>query len=309
MQHSSTKLRVNGYNRKTFLTQSLKITGGLSLLSVPGLAMANTLLPTQNEYTVQQVMDIILKEVPGAPFKDTVDTLKSGDGNNKVTGIITTMFATIALIKTAMQQKANFIIAHEPTFYNHADDKQMVKDNNIVQEKVDLLAKHNITIWRFHDYCHALVPDAISYGVAKKAGWLSYYKQGETILELPPVSFTTLVQHVKKSLQIAHLRVIGNPTQSCQRIALLPGAWGAKRQISTVLEKKPDVLIIGEAQEWETVEFIRDARLLGHHTALVVLGHSASEEPGMEWMADWLKPKLPGIKITHVASNDPFTWM
>lgn len=309
MQHSSIKSGNSGYNRKTFLTQSLKLAGGLSLLSVPGVATATPLLPVQKDYTVQEVMDIILKEVPGAPFKETVDTLKSGNAANKVTGIITTMFTTINVIHTAVKQNANFIIAHEPTFYNHLDDKEQVKDNTIVQQKAALLAKHNITVWRFHDYCHSLVPDAISYGVAKKAGWLSYYKQAEPVLQIPPIRFQALVQHLKQSLGIAHVRVIGDAQQNCQRISLLPGASGGKDQLSVVLETKPDVLVIGEASEWETVEFIRDARLLGSHTALIVLGHSVSEEPGMEWVAQWLQPRLPGVKITHVASGDPFTWM
>ncbi len=297
------------YNRKTFLSHSLKMAGGLSLLSLPGAALAAQLPSAQKEYSVQDVMDIILKEVPGAPFKETVDTLKSGNANDKVTGIITTMFSTITVINEAVKQHASFIIAHEPTFYNHTDDKEFVNNNPVVQQKAALLAKHNITVWRFHDYCHSLVPDAISYGVVKKAGWLSYFKQDSFTLEIPAIKFNALVQHLKQSLNIAHLRVIGDEHQTCQRIALLPGAAGGKAQISAVLETAPDVLIIGEASEWETVEFIRDARLLGFKTALIVLGHSVSEEPGMEWVAAWLTPKLPEIKITHVPSNDPFTWM
>jgi putative NIF3 family GTP cyclohydrolase 1 type 2 len=49
--------------------------------------------------------------------------------------------------------------------------------------------------------------------------------------------------------------------------------------------------------------------MLGMDISLIVLGHTVSEEPGMEWMAEWLQPKLPGIKVTHIASNDPFTWV
>jgi putative NIF3 family GTP cyclohydrolase 1 type 2 len=58
-----------------------------------------------------------LKEVPGAPFEQTVDTLKSGNRDIIVTGVVATMFATIEVIRKAIAMKANFIIAHEPTFY------------------------------------------------------------------------------------------------------------------------------------------------------------------------------------------------
>ncbi|AXY78869.1 hypothetical protein D3H65_32595 [Paraflavitalea soli] len=243
------------------------------------------------------------------PKQDTVDTLKSGQASQVVTGIVTTMFATISVIEEAARLKANFIMAHEPTFYNHKDDTDWVKNNKVVQQKQELLAKHGIAVWRFHDYCHSLKPDAISYGVAKKTNWLPYYKTGELILTIPAASLQQIAQHLKSSLGITHVRVIGNLEQPCTRVALLPGAWGGQRQVTAVEVEKPDVLIVGELSEWETAEYIRDGRLLGGKTALIVLGHSVSEEPGMEWIVDWLQPKIPSLKITHIASGDPFTWL
>jgi hypothetical protein len=68
-------------------------------------------------------------------------------------------------------------------------------------------------------------------------------------------------------------------------------------------------LIVGEVSEWETAEYIRDANLLGSKIALIVLGHALSEEPGMEWLVEWLQPKLPGTKIIHIPSGNPFTWV
>jgi hypothetical protein len=62
-------------------------------------------------------------------------------------------------------------------------------------------------------------------------------------------------------------------------------------------------------QEWETAEYIRDARSLGSKISLIILGHSVSEEPGMQYLVEWLQPKLPGIKINHVSSGDPFIWV
>ena len=97
--------------------------------------------------------------------------------------------------------------------------------------------------------------------------------------------------------------------QSCERIAISPGAAGGQRQISLLEKEKPDVLIVGEVHEWETAEYIRDARLLGSKTSLIILGHSVSEEPGMQFLVEWLQPKIPGMKITHIASGDPFTWV
>ncbi len=293
--------------RRAFIANTLKAAGASALLTIPGIAIAaqNSLL--QN-YTVQDIINLILKEIPGAPFKETVDTLKSGSGSQQVTGIVTTMFATVQVIEEAAKRNANFIIAHEPTFYNHQDDVNWVPDNEVVKQKQALLKKHNITVWRFHDYWHAYRPDGIGYGVLKKTGWLQYYKPGQMILQLPAAPLADIISTLKRSLDITQLRTIGDPAQVCQRIALLPGAAGGQRQIAIVEKEKPDVLIVGEVHEWETAEYIRDSRQLGAKTALIVLGHSQSEEPGMEWLVDWLQPKLQGIKVTHIASGNPFTW-
>jgi hypothetical protein len=71
---------------------------------------------------------------------------------------------------------------------------------------------------------------------------------------------------------------------------------------------KPDVLICGEVQEWETSEYIRDSMLKGEKRSLIVLGHIMSEEPGMEYLVEWLQPRFPDLKITHIESGNPFTY-
>jgi putative NIF3 family GTP cyclohydrolase 1 type 2 len=291
--------------RRTFISTALKAAGAAAFMSLPASLIAGI---RQKTYTVQQVIDIILKEIPGAPFRETVDTLKSGSPSQQVTGIVTTMFATIAVIEAAAKRNANFIIAHEPTFYNHQDDTGWVADNEVVRKKQALLKRHNIAVWRFHDYWHTHRPDGVRYGVLEKTGWLQYYKPEEAVIRIPAASLQDIVNTLKQSLGIDHLRVIGDLSQSCERIALMPGAAGGQRQVAVVEKEHPDVLIVGEVHEWETAEYIRDTRQLGGKTALVVLGHSVSEEPGMEWLVQWLQPKVPGLTITHIPSDSPFTW-
>ena len=295
-------------NRRTFLDHSIKSAAALTLLGNSSSFATDYQTKALKAYTVQDVINLVLKEGNLTPLKETVDTIKSGNPNQPVTGIVTTMFPTISVIEEAAKLKANFIIAHEPSFYNHNDSADWVKNNSVLKEKQALLDKHKIAIWRFHDYCHSLKPDAVSYGVAKKADWLTYYKTGQVMLTIPKITFQDLVKHLQSSLGISHVRTIGDPTQSCEKIALLPGAWGGQRQVSTAETEKPDVLIVGESPEWETIEYIRDARSFGRQISLIVLGHAVSEEPGMEWFTEWFQPKLPEIKITHIASGDPFTW-
>lgn len=294
--------------RRIFLGHALKAAGASALLTMPGVqTMASG--GVEVNYTVQDIINLILKEIPGAPFPQTVDTIKSGSPDQQVSGIVTTMFATVKVIREAAKQGANFIIAHEPSFYNHTDDVHWVQKNETLKKKLDLLNEKHMAIWRFHDYWHSHRPDGIRYGVLKSAGWIGYFQPGKSTIQIPAMRLQDLADHFKTSLNISHMRIIGDPDQSCERIALLPGAAGGQSQINLLEQDNPDVLVVGEVHEWETAEYIRDSRLLGGKTALIVLGHSVSEEPGMEWLVEWLQPKLPGLKITHIASGDPFTWV
>lgn len=291
--------------RRDFIA-SLAATAGLTV--IPGLSNGTTVhQPTQGKLTVQQVIDIILKEIPGAPFPKTVDTLKSGDGSQVVTGIVTTMFATIQIIRATASLGANFIIAHEPTYYNHLDDTAWLEGDPVYQYKADLLKKNGIVVWRFHDYWHTHRPDGVLMGVLEKMGWTSYYnKDNPPMINHPGTTLGEIVSQAKKGMGIRQVRIIGDSKQVCKRIALIPGAAGGTAQIKLLQKEKPDVLIVGEVHEWETAEYVRDARAMGTATSLIVLGHAESEEPGMEWLVPWLTPKVNGIKVSHIASHNPF---
>lgn len=296
--------------RREFLTTVAAAIGATSLAMLPGQsdAMPMNYIGQAPNLTVQQVIDLIQAEVPGAPFKDTVDTIKSGDTTQQVTGIVTTMFATVEVIKQAAALKANFIIAHEPTFYNHRDDTAWLEHDPVYQYKRDLLHQHKIVVWRCHDYIHSFKEDGVLMGVLAKLGWQNYYNPtNPAMLVMPATTVGSLVAHAKKSLGIRHIRMVGDLKQSCSTIALMPGASGGRSHIQLLQTEKPHVLMCGEVHEWETSEYMRDARAMGMPMSLIVLGHVASEEPGMEWLVPWLQPKVSGINVTHLASQNPFT--
>jgi hypothetical protein len=82
-----------------------------------------------------------------------------------------------------------------------------------------------------------------------------------------------------------------------------------KMQIPVIQKLKPDLILSGETREWETVERVRDGLAIGQRTSLMVLSHSVSEEAGMEYLVQWLQPKVPGLKVTNIPSNNPFTFV
>ncbi|HXB10041.1 MAG TPA: Nif3-like dinuclear metal center hexameric protein [Puia sp.] len=279
-------------------------------LTTSSLRFTQAAAAPNNAMTVQQVIDALLADIPGAPFPNTVDTIKCGDRGQPVKGIVTTMFPTNEIVGKTIDLGANFIIAHEPTFYNHADETKWLSEDPVYRYKRNLLDKHGIAVWRFHDGIHAHKPDGIRMGVLQALGWDHYYNQDDPFLiELPaPIPLSQLLAHCKKSLDIAKLKFIGDPIQDCKRIVLSPGAAGGQRQITNIQKYQPDCFICGELNEWETSEYIRDARIQGRKISLIVTGHAVSEEPGMQWLVPVLKQKAPGIPVTHLPSGDPLSF-
>jgi putative NIF3 family GTP cyclohydrolase 1 type 2 len=300
----------SGFSRRKFIYDISAAVGAGVLLASPLLSNAANFISGDETYTVKQIMDMFIKGVPGGVLDPTVDTLKAGSPDTKVNGIVTTMFATIAVIREAIDLNANFIIAHEPTFYNHTDDTSWLQNDEVYRYKIDLLNKHNIAVWRNHDYIHHLVPDGVTTGVLAKLDWQKYADEKiPNIITLPATTLKKLIMHVKTKLNIEKVRYVGNPGQVCKNVLFIPGAAGGRAQIEAIMKYRPDVLIVGEIQEWETAEYVRDALAKGDNLSLVTLGHIASEEPGSEYMLNWLKDKFPAIKATHVPSRNSLSFM
>ena len=57
----------------------------------------------------------------------------------------------------------------------------------------------------------------------------------------------------------------------------MPGASGGRNQIAAIAQESPDVVFCGKVSEWETPEYVLDARHQGQKLSLFMLGHIMSE--------------------------------
>ncbi|HOU12645.1 MAG TPA: Nif3-like dinuclear metal center hexameric protein [Anaerolineae bacterium] len=260
--------------------------------------------------TIQDVIDAILTAIPGAPLAETVDTFKSGDPAQPVTGIVTTFLASYAVIQRAAELGANLIITHEPTFYNHLDETEWLANDPVYQAKRALLDKHGIVVWRFHDHWHMHQPDGITTGVVRALGWEAYLPDDTMpLFAVPETTVGALAAELKAKLGILTVRVVGDLYMPCRRVGMMVGAAGGTWQINFMSGQPMDVLIAGEIHEWETCEYVRDAMAQGRQLALIVIGHANSEEPGMAYLVEWLCARVPDVPITHVPVGDPFQFV
>lgn len=270
-----------------------------------GLAAAQSQPPT-----ARQVIERIKANVGVAWQQQTVDTFKDGDPETPVTGIATTMMATYDVLQRASAAGANLIITHEPVFYNHTDPVAPLEQENdaVLAAKRAFIREHHLVIWRFHDHWHMRQPDAIAAGLARMLGWQKLRDpRDQFVYTLPETTLEALATDVKKRLHAATLRVVGNPAMKLTRAALVPGAAGFTPQRHALQRDDVDVVLIGEAQEWEGIEYAADASAQGRRKALIVIGHIASEQDGMDVeLVSWLKGLVPEVKVTFVAARELF---
>src|SRR5690349_8903661 len=67
--------------------------------------------------TVQQVIDRLQSNI-GVPWKtNTADGLKAGETSMIVTGIATTVMATVDVLRKAAAARQNLVVTQEPVFY------------------------------------------------------------------------------------------------------------------------------------------------------------------------------------------------
>jgi len=236
-------------------------------------------------------------------------------------GIATTFMPSYQVLQKAAMYGLNLVLAHEAPFYNHMDHVDWLAHDPVYLAKSAWLAQSGISVFRLHDYLHRCKPDSITEGLIRDLEWEMYVDKREITIELsrtidlspltiPKMRLGEVVKHVKEKLNIPHIRVVGDPSMVCSRVGILPGYQGVGDLAIRYFQKADlDLIVTGEGPEWETPEYVRDAVAQGMNKALMVIGHEASEESGMRYLAKSLKVMYPTLPVEHIAVQKPLQFM
>ncbi|NOU91959.1 transcriptional regulator [Paenibacillus sp. LMG 31456] len=254
--------------------------------------------------TVQMVLNRLIE--PVGQLETTVDTLKSGNLNAEVRKVAVVFITTYAAIKQAVESGVDLIITHEPTYYNHKDEVEWLAGDPVYERKRMLIEESGISIFRLHDYVHKYKPDGILLGMLKKLEWEAYANPEKmNLITLPPDgqhTVRTIVAHLKNKLDIDSMLVAGDPEMPVRCFGLMPGASGGRSHIKYFESRNIDLLIVGESNEWETNEYVRDAMDMGLPKALIITGHQNSEEAGMLTVVELMREAFPDLQVDFIAS-------
>jgi len=289
---------VTDLSRRDFI-----VAGSAFLSTANGLAYS-----PGDSLTAGEVIARIKKEI-GVPWREkTVDNLLTGSPDTPVRGIATTMMATLDVVERSVAAGKNMIITHETPFYLHQDNTDDIKDDSVLQYKLEYCKKNNVAILHFHDHWHARHPDGIAQGMVNQFGWQKYVNDATNPKKLTfgGISLARLTQQMQATLQARTLRVVGDPDLPVRRVQTSWGYCGRENGIRMFSQPDVDVLICGETREWELVEYCQDSIKSGNKKALIVVGHVLSEQGGMILARDWLKPIVPEVPIEFIPAREPF---
>jgi putative NIF3 family GTP cyclohydrolase 1 type 2 len=235
--------------------------------------------------------------------EESRDTFKAGEPGTPVRGIVTTGMATFDVLKRAAAGGGNFVVTHEPTFYNDKDLLTGLEADSTYQAKQRFIASNSLIVWRFHDHAHAMRPDPLIAGSARALGWTEYASPGDPRLYVvPPTTLRALATEVARRLNDRGLRVLGDPEMRVSRIALGPG-YGIPPLTPDV-----DVAIGGEASEaGGNAEYALDAAAAGKPKGMIILGHLMSEDHGMREVADWIRTFITEVPTEFIPAGEPFS--
>lgn len=289
---------------------------------------------------IQEVIDKIKSysrglQENGQPIdpKTTRDQVLYGDTDKECTGIVTTCYASVEVIKKAKELGANLIIPHEALFWNHGDHTDWLEEekNSVYLRKKALLDEADITVWRNHDHIHSGLPDGnggwydgifkgflhetgLEQHYIKKVGTVVQYRGMPVNLNIPEgITVKELANKIIKGANLNGIRTIGDPNTVVHKVSIPMHQIGFadKETISIINKNNIDCLIAMELIDFTTNIYMRDGIMLGDSKAILAVGHFNVEEPGMKYMLNWLPEALGTNEIpsTFVQSGDMNTFI
>jgi len=271
---------------------------------------------------ISEIIEKIIAYHPPMDTTRTCDVIKYGNPDKECTGIVVTCFASADVIRKTVELGANFMICHEPVFYNHEDETEWLQDNKVFLAKKKLLDETGVVIWRDHDRIHAGPSnnnrphmDGIFYGIMQELGWESYlenYPNKPLLYKLPETTVRELARELIDKLHLNGMRIVGDMDAKVSKVLICQHVFGHRD--NEIIEQTDtdniDVLIPLEIVDWTLSEYVRDSDQLGQPRAILAMGHFNFEEPGMKYMTKWL-PEVIGndVPVHYVQSGDGFQYI
>ena len=254
---------------------------------------------------IQDILTSLEQQIPldlAEPW-DNVGLLL-GDAQVEARGIMTCLTLTSDVADEAIAQRANLIVTHHPILFKAV--KRLTTETAEGRMLLSLI-RAGISVYSPHTAF-----DSASEGINQQISVSLGLSDIEPLRlkpqtsdgsgrmgQLPvPIKLEELLRRLKTICPAERHSYVGDLGLTCQKIAVACGAAGEFLADASTLGCQ--VLITGETRFHTCLE----ARSLG--TALVLVGHYASERPAVENLATTLQTRWPTLSVwASRAETDP----
>jgi len=240
-----------------------------------------------------------------------------GDPSRDVGRVMTCLTVTPDTAAEAIQRRADLIVTHHPLPFRPL--KRLTTETTVGRLLLELIAAGTAV------YSAHTAFDSAAEGInARLAAGLKLNDVGPLITTAPatdagqpaapslgtgrlgtlaePITLDELAERLKTFLGVGKLRCVGPGDCSVRRVAIGCGAAGSL--LDETVAANCQAMVLGEASFHTCLE--AQAR----HMGLLLPGHYASERFALEWLAERLAEKLPGLDVwSSRRERDPIRWL
>lgn len=225
--------------------------------------------------------------------------IQVGSLNAKAKRILISLDLTKAVVKEAIDLKANMILTHHPLMFKPMDKIIFDSPRGWI---IKNLIKHNITVYAAHtnyDVADGGMNDTMANALNIKAPkLLDLEDEIGRYGDIEPLEFDEFITHVKKQLKLDDVKVIGNQDKSVKTVGVSGGS-GSKHMYEAK-KKGCDVYLTGDV----TYHTALDAIALG--LTIIDIGHHA-EKIFVPAVKKDLSTQFPDIEfIASKVDTNPF---
>lgn len=227
-----------------------------------------------------------------------------GSQNKEVKSIYIALDATDEVIEEAATLGADMIITHHPLIFKGL---KQITDNHFISSRIIKLIQSDIAYFAMHtnfdvmgmadaaadelnlDACEVLQTTYEDEVSVEGFGRLGNLPKEMTLREC--------ALYVKKAFGISMVKVFGNPETIVFSAAVCPGSGGS--MIAEAIKKGADVYITGDIDHHEGIDSV------AQNLCIIDAGHYGIEHIFVDYMEEYLKREVPGVKIYKKAPQEP----
>lgn len=283
------------YTRRNFL---IAASTGIGYAALTRTAVATEPLK------VKEVVEHFLSRSPWVNRDHTVDRVIIGEPEKQVDRCVITWMPSFKALRKMVEQDIYFMICHEPTFWNHWDERPTDPTG---LEKIKFIEDHDIVIVRNHDcwdrWPNIGIPSAwgqflgLGPEPAKiRDGAYHRYDIEPTTLE----EFAGRVARCCSKIGEPMVQVTGDAKTKISHVGV---GTGCICDIPTYRRMGCDCSIVVDdgGNYWSSIQQAADG---GH--PVIRVHHGVAEEPGMVTLTNYVNANIPGLKAVHLPQGSTF---